>query len=252
MSIDWCQGIREACEYWSDAPMLQHTFQALERDLDAGSDAAIDACKGLVECVCKLILDELDDPANPVKPASADASITVLFGAARRILGVSDVRDRGFADMVKHHNNLADSLRDLRNESGPVSHGKSGLVQTLSAYHHRTAVLAADTLVTFLHQAYLEVDVDLRKTSEPYGRFARFDTLIDEHVTIASSVDDEGNLTLHALLPSGDVVPLSVEPSRLLYQLDRDGYVEALNASRDAAALPSATSEDEADDGVFV
>ena len=37
-------------------------------------------------------------------------------------------------------------------------------------------------------------------------------------------------------LPSGDVLPLRVEASRLLYQLDRDAYVEALNAARGAPA----------------
>jgi Abortive infection C-terminus len=231
MSDDWCPGIREACRYWPDAPMLQHTFQALERDLEAQSDAAIDACKGLVECVCKLILDELEDPASPVRPSKPDANIIEWFAAARRVLGVSDVRDRGFANLVKHHNSLAESLRDLRNESGPVSHGRSGFIQTLSAYHRRSAALAADALVTFLHQAYLEADVDLRRTNEPYDRFVRFNALIDEFVSIESRTDDQGALILWAVLPSGDAVSLAAEPSRLLYQLDRDGYIEALNAS---------------------
>jgi hypothetical protein len=49
-------------------------------------------------------------------------------------------------------------------------------------------------------------------------------------------VDEEGMLSLNVLLPSGDQLPLSVEASRLLYQLDRDAYVEALNAARSAAA----------------
>jgi len=42
--------------------------------------------------------------------------------------------------------------------------------------------------------------------------------------------------TLRFLLPSGDVLPLRVEASRLLYQLDRDAFVEALNAARGAPA----------------
>jgi hypothetical protein len=236
MIDDWCPGIREACRYWPDAPMLQHTFQALERDLEMESDAAIDASKGLVECVCKLILDELEDPSTPIRPSDSHASITKWFAAASRVLGVSNIRHRGFADLVKHHNSLAESLRDLRNESGPVSHGRSGFIQTLSAYHRRSAALAADALVTFLHQAYLEADVDLRRTNEPYDRFGRFNALIDEYVSIEGGTDDQGSFTLSAMLPSGDAVPLAVEPSRLLYQLDRDGYIEALNAARSAAS----------------
>lgn len=33
MSLDWCPGIREVCLHWSDAPMLQQTFEELERPL---------------------------------------------------------------------------------------------------------------------------------------------------------------------------------------------------------------------------
>lgn len=38
--------------------------------------------------------------------------------------------------------------------------------------------------------------------------------------------------TLRFLLPGGDELPINIEVSRLLYQLDRDAYVEALNAAR--------------------
>ena len=235
MTVDWCQGIREACDYWGDrAPLLQHTFQALEADLLAQSDATIDASKGLVECVCQIIIKELDDPASPIKPAS-DAPITTWLAAATRLLGLSDIHDRPFADLVKHHNKLAESLRILRNDAGPVSHGKLGFAQTLTAYHHRSAVLMADAIVTFLHESFLEARVDLKRTNEPYARFHRFNELIDEHVAISTSLEDDGSLTLTALLPTGDQLVLTPEPSRLLYQLDRDAYIEALNAARLAA-----------------
>ncbi len=45
MSVDWYPGIREACGYWREAPMLQQTFQALERTLDQDNDACIDCAK---------------------------------------------------------------------------------------------------------------------------------------------------------------------------------------------------------------
>lgn len=70
MTLDWCPGIREACGHWRDAPMLQHTFKALEDGLANQSDVTIDACKGLVECVCLVIIDELDDPQASLKPIS--------------------------------------------------------------------------------------------------------------------------------------------------------------------------------------
>lgn len=47
--------------------------------------------------------------------------------------------------------------------------------------------------------------------------------------------DDGGDSpTLRFLLPGGDELPINIEVSRLLFQLDRVAYVEALNAARGA------------------
>lgn len=245
MSLDWCPGIREACAYWRDAIMLQHTFKALEENLQSQSDASIDAAKGLVECVCRMIIEELDNPESPLKPQKDDAPITELLAIAIRLLKLSDIRDRKFADIIKYHNKLANSLRELRNEAGPLSHGKEGFVQILSVYHHRTAILSADAIVTFLHQAYLEAELDLVRTREPYERFNRFHKLVDAQVSLRANADDEGNLAVDVILPSGDIIPLRVEASRFLYQLDRDAYVEALNAVRNVAIQNENSIEDE-------
>lgn len=232
MTLDWCPGIREACAHWPDAPMLQHTFQTLEASLRNSSDASIDAAKGLVECVCRVIIEELDNPESPLKPQKDDVPITEWVSVATRLLKIGDIRHRKFADLVKHHNNLADSLRQLRNEAGPISHGKDGFVQVLTEYHHRAAILSADALVTFLHQAYLEVELDLVRTREPYERFSDLHSLVDASVSLQADIDEEGALTVEVKLPNGDIWPLRVEASRLLYQLDRAAYVEALNAVR--------------------
>lgn len=233
MSLDWCSGIREACAYWRDAAMLQHTFKALEESLNSQSDVSIDAAKGLVECVCRIIIEELDNPESPIKPKSEDAAITELLSVATRLLKLSDIRDRKFADIIKHHNKLANALRELRNEAGPLSHGKDGYIQVLTTYHHRAAVLSADAIVTFLHQAYVEAELDLVRTREPYERFDRLHRLVDARVSLHADVDDEGNLAVNVILPTGDLIPLHVEISRFLYQIDRVAYVEALNAARE-------------------
>lgn len=235
MTLDWCPGIREACEYWRDAPMLQHTFEALQASLENGSDASIDAAKGLVECVCRMVIDQLDDHTSPLKPRD-EAPITQWVSAAIRLLRPIDVRDRQFADLIKHHNGLAESLRLLRNDAGPLSHGKDGFIQALTIYHRRSAILAADAIVAFLHQAYLDTQLDPISSHEPWERFAEENTLIDAHVGLAVDAEDGDSPTLRFLLPGGDELPINIEVSRLLYQLDRDAYVEALNAARGAPA----------------
>lgn len=236
MTLDWCPGIREACSYWRDAPMLQQTFEELERALAENNDACIDSAKAIVEVVCQIILQELDSPSNPVRPVEALPTFGAWMSAAVRALKLGDVRHTGFQKLVSQHKKLTDALGELRNDAGTASHGREGFLQRLSAHHHRSAVLSADAIVTFLHQAYLEAELDLVRTREPYERFDHQHGLIDAHVSLQAEVDEEGFLSVNVTLPSGDVLPLRVEASRLLYQVDRDAYVEALNAARGAPA----------------
>ena len=236
MTLDWCPGIREACSHWRDAPMLQQTFEELERALAEDNDACIDSAKAIVEVVCQIILQELDSPSNPVRPVEALPTFGAWMSAAVRALKLGDVRHNGFQKLVSQHRKLTDALGDLRNDAGTASHGREGFLQRLSVHHRRAAVLSADAIVTFLHQAYLEAEVDLVRTREPYERFDHLHRMIDAQVSLQASVDEEGFLAMDVTLPSGDVLPLRVEASRLLYQLDRDAYVEALNAARGAPA----------------
>lgn len=236
MTMDWCPGIREACSYWRDAPMLQQTFEELERALAEDNDACIDSAKAIVEVVCQIILQELDSPSNPVRPVEALPTFGAWMSAAVRALKLGDVRHTGFQKLVSQHKKLTDALGELRNDAGTASHGREGFLQRLSVHHHRSAVLSADAIVTFLHQAYLEAELDLVRTREPYERFDPLHRMIDAQVSLQADVDEEGFLAVDVMMPSGDVLPLRVEASRLLYQLDRDAYVEALNAARGAPA----------------
>lgn len=216
--------------------MLQQTFEELERALAEDNDACIDSAKAIVEVVCQIILQELDSPSNPVRPVEALPTFGAWMSAAVRALKLGDIRHSGFQKLVSQHRKLTDALGDLRNDAGTASHGREGFLQRLSVHHHRSAVLSADAIVTFLHQAYLEAELDLVRTREPYERFEHLHRMIDAQVSLQADVDEEGFLEVDVTLPSGDVLPLRIEASRLLYQLDRDAYVEALNAARGAPA----------------
>lgn len=247
MTMDWCPGIREACAHWRGAPMLQRTFEALQASIESESDATIDAAKGLVECVCRIVIDQLDDLTSPLKPRD-EAAVTEWVSAATRVLRRGDVRDRKFADLIKHNNGLAESLRVLRNDAGPLSHGKDGFIQALTVYHRRAAVLAADAIVTFLHKAYLDTQLNPISSREPWERFAADNALIDAHVSLEVDAENGDSPTLRFLLPDGDELPINIEVSRLLYQLDRDAYVVALNAARGAPALVDEPTEEQGEE----
>lgn len=236
MTLDWCPGIREACGHWRDAPMLQQTFEAMERNLEQNNDTCIDCAKNVVEVVCRVVVESFRTQQNPLKPTPETPSLSDWLTAAIRALKLGDVRDDRFKKLVSSHYKLADSPNNLHNKAGPASHGKDPYLARLAQHHRRSAVLAADAIVAFLHQAYLDALLDPISSREPWERFAEDNALIDAHVGLAVDAEDADSLTLRFLLPGGDKLPINIEVSRLLYQLDRDAYVEALNAERGAPA----------------
>jgi hypothetical protein len=241
MTLDWYPAIRECCAYWKSAAMMQQTFEALDKSFIEENDACIDCAKSIVEVVCRVIVDELDDPTRPAKPQEEMPSFGSWVSAAVRCLKLGDVRNNAFQKLVSQHHKLTETLGTLRNGAGPASHGRDGFIDRLSVYHRRAAVLSADAIVAFLHQAYIETDINLAKTREPYERFETFNELIDNAVSLEAETDDEGDLAVTVRLPGGDILPITASPSRFLYQMDRPAYIEALNAAKSAVpALPEA------------
>ena len=236
MSLDWCPGIREACAYWRDAPMLQQTFEALEHTLEQDNDACIDCAKTVVEVMCRVIVESFYTTNASLKPIQETPTISNWLSAAILALKLGDVRDNRFKKLVSSHHKLADALNELRNKAGPASDGKDPYLERLAGHHRRTAVLAADSIVAFLHQANLDISFAPLISCEPWERFERYNALIDAHVGLVVNLDNEDVPTLRVVLPDGEDIPLTIEVSRLLYLIDRGAYVEALNAARGVLA----------------
>lgn len=240
MSLDWYPAIRECCAHWPGAAMLHQTFEALEKSFAEDNDACIDCAKSIVEVVCRVIVDELDDPVRPLKPRDENPTFGAWVSTAVRVLKLGDVRDAAFQRLISQHHKLTTTLGDLRNGAGPVSHGKDAFIARLSSYHRRAAVLSADAIVAFLHQAYTEAELNLARTREPFERFRRQNELIDTYCAIqAADIDEDGLLLVTVGLPGGEAVfKIETTASELLFHLDRTAYVEALNASVSADIEP--------------
>lgn len=236
MNADWYPGITAFCLHWQHAPTLQQTFLTMEQEHASGNDASIDAAKALVECVCRVLIRALEDPSSP-QSVSQNPDLSELVGLATKMLGLGEVRHRAFADLIKQHNKLTETLRVLRNEAGTVSHGKDGFIAKLSVHHRRSALLAADAIVTFLHEAYLERELDPVRTIEPYERFAASNALIDEFTGLRTESDEDGFPIAVAILPNGDQVRIPLEASKLLFGTDRQAYKDAVTACREARAI---------------
>ena len=248
MTEAWYPGIKAFCSHWYHAPMLQQTLATMEQEYAEGHDACIDAAKAMVECSCRILIEELDDPSAPLRPAKSDVSLADLLGIATRLLGLGEIRDRAFTNLIKEHNRLSNALRVLRNAAGTVSHGKDGFVEKLSIHHRRAAMLAADAIVTFLHEAYLEREPDPARTLEPFERFKKSSELIDRYSQLRVEIDDDGMLQAVVRLPTGDDVALAIPTSELLFGVDREAYKLAINACRDAASEEDSGQADSPDD----
>jgi hypothetical protein len=153
---------------------------------------------------------------------------------------MAESRDDPFSKVLSQHFKLVDELGRYRNSAGPVSHGKEGFARKLSAHHRRAAVLAADALVTFLHEAYLEREPDPVTSQEPYERFGRSNALIDRHVQMETWTEEDGQITIQFSLPDGQEIPLLVEPSRILFSADREAYKMVLGVCEEAQAAVDA------------
>lgn len=235
MSLDWYPAIRDCCAHWPNAAMLRQTFEALEKNFQEDNDACIDCAKSIVEVVCRVIIEELDNPSMPVKPKNAYPDFGEWVSAAVRILKLGDVRDSAFQKLVSQHHKLTTTLGNMRNTAGPISHGKDGFIDRLSSYHRRAAILSADAIVAFLHQAYIEAKLNLSRTREPYERFATQNAMIDDWCGFHDvQINEDGLLEVKVAIPGPDGGPelltLEAHVSQFLFQFDRPAYVEALNS----------------------
>ena len=241
-------GITSFCKYWKNALTLQATYNSLLNEISSESDGCIDAAKAIIECACKVLISELDDPNNPIRK-QADSPINTntptinnLVAAVVQLLNLSDGRYDPFNKVISKHHKLAEALSNFRNAAGTLSHGKDGFSKKLSTYHRRSAILSADAIVLFLHEAYLERQLDPVNSFEPFERFSDQSAAIDKHCAFSVADVEENHLRVEIALPDSDNVKLFFNPSELLFFADRIAYKSAFNECKGIA------DDDEADD----
>jgi hypothetical protein len=230
---------RRARERWQEAPTLATHYDAVVKSYESNAYGIIASVKSFIECVCLTILGEFG------KTVPSDASTTFLLAEALRTLGLDSGRGASkVGKLLSAHNKMADALNEMRNEHDPVAHGKDGFLDTLTINECRAFLVTADTILALILAAYEGTEPDLRFTREPYERFARFHDRVDNATSIDADVDTDGDVeTLvvrlrTATLPDGFEIRL--EPSKLLYAVDREMYVQLLAS---ALGVPQTAAE---------
>lgn len=232
-----------AQQRWPDAQTLANSHAALVRCFAGEAHGMVEHVKSFIECVCITITEELSAPISSLTP-----SLTDLLIAALDPLGLRNTRGASKLDKVlSAFNRLSDALTEMRNDNGPLAHGKGAFVDALTADHARAFVHTGDAILGVLLGALEGIQPDLAVTREPYASFPHLNDQIDRAVTVEVKVEDEGERQMVvfsvATGPGRETIQLRVEPSRLLYGIDRSAYVEVLGATARGSAAPE--DEDE-------
>ncbi len=235
---------RRAQQRWPDAPLLARSYEALVSCFAGNGHGMVELVKSFIECVCLTVMGELREPM----PASTPTT-TGLLVAALRPLGMRNTKGASKLDGVLHgFNKLADALSEMRNDNGPVAHGKDAFLDAVSADHARAYLHTGDAIVGVLLNAFEGKLPDMIATREPYEHFPHLNERIDRAVTVEARIDADAERPMVVFSVGaggrGDAIELRVEPSRLLYGIDREAYVEVLRAADQAlAALDEADAE---------
>jgi hypothetical protein len=178
---------RRASQRWPDAPTLSRCHESLVACFDGNAHGMVEQVKSFIESVCLTILGEFHEPMPSATPSTTD-----LLVAALRPLGLQNTKGASKLDKVlSAFNKLADALTEMRNENGPVAHGKDGFVDALATDHTRAFVHTGDVILSVLLNALEGKEPDLTFTREPYERFSHLNERIDQAVAVEAHVDDD-------------------------------------------------------------
>ena len=220
---------RRATDRWPQAPALAQYHAAINHCIAGNGHGVVEHVKSFIECVCITIMTEFGEPLPCKHP-----NLTQYLNAALGVFGLHNARGASKLDKVlSAFNKMTDALDEMRNENGPVAHGKDGFLDALEEDHARAFLHAGDAIVGVLLNALEGKQPNLLLTREPCERFAHLCERIDRSVGLEARVELERDLpVLVVSLSIGNKtegIDLRIEPSRLLYGIDRTAFVGVLS-----------------------
>lgn len=232
---------KRAADRWPDAPNLSAAYKSLGEKCNGSPHGLFEHCKAFLESLCLTVLAETKTAVPP-----GDLPTTQLVRESLKALGLENQRGAShFDSALSAYNKLADALTEVRNQAGPVAHGKEGFLDAITEDYYRAALHTTDALIGVILNAYEGVEPDLTVTREPYRRFSHLHQRIDNRTSITAEIDEESlRPTISFSIPGrpeDEPITLRIAPSELLFALDRDAYVELL---RTVSELPEPAADE--------
>ena len=205
-------GARAAVLHGPIAEAIEKQIHAIENALESVPDFAFDLSKTLVESVCKTVLADMGQPADPSWEAPK-----LLKETTNRLA----LLPRNHPDPAKARDSVEKTIRgllqtiqglcELRNSYGMASHGRDSFSARLDLRQATLAAQAADTIVSFLYRIHRDA---LMQT--PGAR-----VYYEDHTDFNEAFDRDNEV-----IRLGE---LELLPSRVLFHADREAYRAALN-----------------------
>ena len=201
---------------------IEQQIEAIENALESIPDFAFDLSKTLVESVCKTVLADIGQPADPNWNAPK-----LLKETANRL----NLLPRNHPDPAKASESVEKTIRgmiqtiqglcELRNNYGMASHGRDAFSARLELRQATLAAQAADTIVSFLYRIHRDA-----RSHTPGGR-VHYEDRPDFNEAF-----DRDNESIR-------LSQLGLLPSHVLFQCDQEAYKAALSdyiAERDGGS----------------
>jgi len=186
-------------------------IEALEESLERVPDFAFDLSKTLVETVCKTILEDLGQAADPNWDCPR-----LLKETINRLT----ILPAGCPEPAKSRESIEKTMRgllqsiqglcELRNRFGIASHGRDGFAVRMGIRQATLVAQSADTIVSFLYLVHRDASQQTPGDRIHYEDNIEFNTWFDENYEAV------------------ELGRLREEASRAHFRLDRDAYKEEL------------------------
>ena len=205
-------GTRSAILDGPSTEFIEQHIDAIENAVESVPDFAFDLSKTLIESVCKTVLADIGQPANPNwdAPQLLRETTNRLNLLPRNHPHPANARDsvvktlRGMFQTVQ-------GLCELRNSYGMASHGRDAFSPRLGIRQATLAAHAADTIVSFLYRIHHDALTHTPGVRIYYEDHADFNEAFD----LENEPFRLGNLELL--------------PSHVLFHVDREAYRAALD-----------------------
>ena len=194
------------------AEVIEQQIYAIENAMEKVPDFAFDLSKTLIESVCKTVLADIGQSADP----NWDA-LRLLKETTNRL----NLLPRNHPNSAKARDSVEKTLRgmlqtvqglcEFRNSYGMASHGRDAFSARLDLRQATLAAQAADTIVSFLYRIHRDALIQ-----NPGARI-----YFEDHVGFNEAFDNDNGMIR--------VSDLGLRPSEVLFKGDPEAYKDALN-----------------------